>query len=707
MNKIFFCILLSTFTIFSQQNNNAPSQVATDTIFDKIIVDEYRNFENTKDEKVLQWLDEQTAYTLNHFNNNPLFKQTQNELELLNSRAKTQISSIYRFLNGNSYFLKKAVNEKVSKLYCINNKTKAQYLVFDPEAFAKAQQNDKVFIADYKVSPDETKVAIAITNIGNEFSEIIILDIKNNKILNKPITNTWTKEIGGIVWLTANEIVFTYFPDIDKTSKNYIKNSELICYNIETKEKRILASKNNNPEIVIEDIDFLRFIYNNSKFDDFVYLKISGASTYKDFYYSTKNSISWKKLISKDDKVYDFKVFKDSIYLIVDTDKGRVIKKGSIIDFKIENTKTIIKPAAGLTLDSFIINQKGIYYICTKNGIEAKLYHYNNDKSIEIPLPKKSGRAVFRNAYLDSSNFWISLAGWTQSSTIYNYLGKEGKFVKETWSITEDFPEFNDVVVEELEIKTTDGELLPVSIIYKKGLKKHGKNKTVINVYGSYGISIKPFFNYNSLILLNRGAVIVYPHIRGGGEKGANWHRAGQKENKPNSWKDAIATAEFLIKNKYTSPNYLGITGDSAGGIVSCRAVQERPDLFGAFEAGVGALNMLRSEFAPNGGNSTKEFGTIKKENEFKALYEMDAYHNIKPNTNYPACYISASINDARVAYWEPAKFFAKFLKSTTNKQNAFLEISKEKGHIATNSSQQIDDSWLKSYFFFLTQLGK
>lgn len=157
------------------------------------------------------------------------------------------------------------------------------------------------------------------------------------------------------------------------------------------------------------------------------------------------------------------------------------------------------------------------------------------------------------------------------------------------------------------------------------------------------------------------------PHVRGGGELGQAWHKAEQKETKPNTWKDGIATAEYIIKEGYTSSSKLSVFGGSAGGIFVGRSITERPDLFVAGAPMVGAMNTVRMEETPNGPVNTPEFGTIKDSDEFKALLEMDSYHHIQNNTKYPAMLITAGINDPRVIAWQPAKFAAKLQAANTS----------------------------------------
>jgi prolyl oligopeptidase len=224
--------------------------------------------------------------------------------------------------------------------------------------------------------------------------------------------------------------------------------------------------------------------------------------------------------------------------------------------------------------------------------------------------------------------------------------------------------------------------------------------------YGSYGNSMKPYFSPYSLLWVQDGGILVYTHVRGGGEKGLDWHKGGYKETKPNTWKDFISSAEYLIDNKFTAPKYIGISGGSAGGILIGRAITERPDLFKAAVIDVGVLNTIRFELTPNGQNNVKEFGSVQTEKEFNALLEMDAYHHIKKGVNYPATLITTGMNDARVIAWIPAKFAAKLKANTLGKNPVLLGVDFNGGHIGNDAKNSIFSSMADEFAFFYWQLG-
>lgn len=206
------------------------------------------------------------------------------------------------------------------------------------------------------------------------------------------------------------------------------------------------------------------------------------------------------------------------------------------------------------------------------------------------------------------------------------------------------------------------------------------------------------------MLWVNQGGMVAVAHVRGGGEKGDKWHKAGFKETKPNTWRDLIDCTEYLIKEKYTSKDNIAIWGTSAGGITVGRAMTERPDLFKAVIAEVGVMNPLRDETTPNA--QPKEFGTIKDSKEFKALLEMDAYQHIEKNVKYPATFITGGINDQRVIVWEPTKFAAKLIAYNISKNPVLLKIDYDGGHAGNVPIAQRYANLSDMFAFALWQLG-
>jgi prolyl oligopeptidase len=200
--------------------------------------------------------------------------------------------------------------------------------------------------------------------------------------------------------------------------------------------------------------------------------------------------------------------------------------------------------------------------------------------------------------------------------------------------------------------------------------------------------------------------VYAVAHVRGGGEYGEEWYKGGFKATKPNTWKDAIAAAEWLVANGYTSPAKLAIMGGSAGGIFVGRSITERPDLFGAAIDAVPVSDAVRAEFSANGVGNIPEFGTVKEEAGFKGLHAMSAYHWVKDGTRYPAALVTTGFNDSRVPAWQAAKMAARLQAATASGKPVLLRIDYGAGHGIGSTKKQAYEERADIFSFLLWQAG-
>ena len=255
-------------------------------------------------------------------------------------------------------------------------------------------------------------------------------------------------------------------------------------------------------------------------------------------------------------------------------------------------------------------------------------------------------------------------------------------------------------------VEAHDGELIPLSIVYNKDIVMNGDNGAFLFGYGAYGTSLSPFFSPTFLYWVSKGGVFCVPHVRGGGEKGENWHNAGKKINKENTWKDLISCTEYLIKEGFTNKDKTVIYSMSAGGIMVGRAVTERPDLFKVMIAEAANLNPYRTESRTDGGGSNiKEYGTVKDSLEFLSLIDMDPYLNLQLGKNYPSMLITAGENDQRIPRWMPGKFAAKAQNVTKSSNPILYQLIKDSGHGDFTETEQFYLSYANMFAFSLWQI--
>jgi prolyl oligopeptidase len=246
-----------------------------------------------------------------------------------------------------------------------------------------------------------------------------------------------------------------------------------------------------------------------------------------------------------------------------------------------------------------------------------------------------------------------------------------------------------------------------LSIVYPKGMPLDGSHPTLLIGYGAYGARVNlPGFEAARLAWHEQGGVYAVCSVRGGGELGEEWHRAGKGVSKPNTWRDFIACAEYLVANRYTTPARLAGAGRSAGGILIGRAITERPDLFAAAIDTAGMSDMLRSERTPNGATNIPEFGTVTTAAGFKALLAMSPYHHIIDRTRYPAVLVETSSNDHVVEPWQMTKMAARLQGATISGKPVLLRVEYGSGHAATSSDTRYHQRLADEWSFLLWQFG-
>ncbi|WP_433627644.1 prolyl oligopeptidase family serine peptidase [Chryseobacterium cucumeris] len=687
-NLIFVIIaILYVLPVKAQKNNLAPSKPVTENYFGTKIIDEYRNLEDLQNAGTINWMQSQTNYTNSILNQIPK-KNYYVEKRLEFDRRQGYSISDFEITDNDKYFyLKKNGDEKIARLYYKESFLGQEVLLYDP-AMYKENNGSHSFVINY-ISPssDGSKIAVSMSEKGKELSEIIILDVKTKYVHPEIITNSAPATFDGIKWIDDNSgFIYVEFSTTDPTSQNFYKNTRTVFYKIGTDPNKSVDvfSAKNNPDLHITEDQFPIILDFSADDQYYIGMLVDFQSYRKTFIIRKQDLLSgkknWRLFSNSDDKAKSLTFQKDKIFFIsgYNTSLNKLCKT-SIINPDFKNGEVLIPEKKDEIIKSYTITKDGIYYTTTKNGVEAKLYLYKNGQNHSIELPYPSGDINLRGKGENHSDIWITCSGWANDEQRFKYDLKTNSFKPENLTPITKYPEFQDIIVNEIIVKSRDGQEIPVSLLYNKNIKKDGKNMTLISSYGSYGISNNPYFSPTYLLWVQQGGVVAIAHVRGGGEKGEEWRLGGYKETKPNTWRDLIDCTEYLIKEKYTSQEKVAIWGSSAGGITVGRAMTERPDLFKVVIAEVGVMNPLRDEITPNG--QPKEFGTVNDPKEFKSLLEMDAYQHIKKGEKYPATFITGGINDQRVIVWEPVKYAAKLMFNDASSNPQLLKIDFEGGH--------------------------
>lgn len=685
----FLTYLFLTYLFFScskpEKVESPPEKNEFNYYFGEQVKDSYRYMENLQDSSLISWLKlknkESSVISM--------LKGRKALLEKINKSKdnNSSISKIIRTYKDSYFYLKSDSKNKNAKLFYKKSLQDTEEVLYNPDLF-KASLNKGYVINYIKPSWDGSKIAISLTESDKEISEIIILDVASRKIEPQVIDHCWPSGMGGIQWLPDNSgFIYIYIPNLDKNSKEYLLNTSSVLYKLGNPSNKLktLFSKEKNTNFSIKEEDFCKIKIGNQT-DKYIFSLTSGATTYQDHYYALidevkKENINWEPLFTKENLIKKFLIKENEIiYMTSKKASNFKICKTSLKSPNFYNPEILVEEDSLATITDMAITKGALFFVKTKNGVEAKLYKQTHDKEItEIKLPKASGYVNVTSKGFDYEDFWINIEGWISKKERYKF-----DFIKEEFTkVNIDKSSNNaigDVIIEEIEIPSHDGTMVPLSIIYKKGIKINKEKRLLISAYGAYGISGRPFMYPILKHWVALGGVYAEAHVRGGGEKGNEWYKGGYKTTKENTWKDLNACTEYLIKHNYSSVSKIAAWSASAGGICVGKAVTERPDLYSAVMIRSGVFNTLRSENSANGKNNMKEYGTVKDSIEFKALYKMDTYHSIKNNVKYPAILLTAGMNDARVSASHSAKLIAR-LQESNIRNTAFLSLDFEGGH--------------------------
>ena len=358
--------------------------------------------------------------------------------------------------------------------------------------------------------------------------------------------------------------------------------------------------------------------------------------------------------------------------------------------------KTVVPEAEEALSDAGFINHTLICEYLKDAKTQIKMYDREGKFIREVEFPGIGTAGGFGGKKTHTETFY-SFSSFATPPSIYRYDMKTGesKLIRQA---KVDFDPDN-YVVKQVFYKSKDGTKVPMFISHKKGLELNGKNPTLLYGYGGFNISLTPGFRVTRLQWMEMGGVFAMPNLRGGGEYGQKWHKAGTKTRKQNVFDDFIAAAEWLIENKYTSKKNIAIQGGSNGGLLVGACMTQRPDLFGACLPAVGVMDMLRFQKFTAGRYWVDDYGSSEASlPEFKALLSYSPYHNIEDGTAYPPTLVTTADTDDRVVPGHSFKFAARLQEAHKGENPVLIRIETRAGHGAGKPTskiiEEVADQW-------------
>ena len=693
---ILFCMIL-TVNVSAQRLKypNTKTVNQTDDYFGTKVSDPYRWLEDLDSAETKSWVEAQNKLTFSYLNTIPNRAKIKSRLTELWNYEKYSAP----FKEGGKYFYYKNDGlQNQSVFYVATSVSDKGRVLLDPN---KLSIDGTVALSGISISDDGKILAYGIAVAGSDWQEWRFRDIETGKDLPDVLKDikfsgaSWSKDGKGIYYSRYPKVA-----DADKLENaNYFQK---LYYHA-------LGTPQTDDYVVYERPDDKEMGIGGSVSEDGNWLVLNiwkGTSPKNQVFFKnlTMSRAPVLPVIDKFEAEYSF-IGNDGSKFYFKTDKDAPKGKIVAVDVLEANKQwRDVVAESSVTLEgvSLINNQFVINYL--KDAYtEIRVHDLNGNYLKNIELPGIGSAGGFGGKRGDTETFY-SYSSFNTPPTIYRYDLKTG----DSTVFRESKVKFNptDYEVKQVKYTSKDGTEVPMFIVHKKGVKLNGMNPTLLYGYGGFSVSLTPSFSVSRLTWMEMGGVYAMPNLRGGAEYGEEWHEAGTRMKKQNVFDDFIGAAEYLIKNKYTNPKKLAISGGSNGGLLVGAVLNQRPELFGAALPAVGVMDMLRFQKFTIGWAWTSDYGSSEESAEmFKALYAYSPLHNIKPK-NYPAVLITTADHDDRVVPSHSFKYAATIQKAQKGIAPVLIRIETKAGHGAGKPTAKIIEEQADIYGFLMKNLG-
>ena len=620
----------------------------------------------------------------------------------------TSIASVQ--LAGNRVFYEKRTPlDNSFKLYVREGTGAPEPLLVDPDKLL-TDRGPHYAIDYYAPSLDGKRLAYGISAGGSENSVIHVLDVATGKEAAEAIDRTeygspsWTRDGRGFFYNRFAKLG----PNAKETDKFLNSRAYLHIVGSDPESDAPLIGTHLLGSIPITEVDVP--LITTSSGSPWAMAVIShGADPAVTIYLAPADSVTsasarWRQVADVPDAVTSFAFHGSRLFLLTHRDASRYkVLEVDAAAPDLAHARVAVAPSERV-IEGIATASDGLYIADLDGGLgRLRRLDYASGSVAEVSLPM-SGSVQGPITDPAAPGVLFGMQGWISPPVWYRLdaAGPTKLDLAPAWA-----EDTSALKSEEVKASAGDGTLIPLSIVHRKGVKLDGRNPVWLRGYGAYGISLEPAFQSRFLAFLEDGGVVAIAHVRGGGEYGEDWHQAGRLLTKPNTYRDFIACAEYLVSRGFGSAATLAIEGGSAGGITVGMALTERPDLFRVVLSEVGDSNALRVEHATDGLANSLEYGTTTNPDGFRALYAMDATQHVRKGTAYPAVLITTGINDPRVAPWQPGKFAAHLEAATSSGRPVLLRVDFDAGHGIGSTRVQRDWETTDQLAFFYWQIGR
>ncbi len=704
-------ILIGLATSITDAATPAPTRPVTETHFGIEVSDPYRWLEDLESGETKAWMRAQADATRAQLDALPGRAELLARFKQLDAAVPARSDSLHLGGDGGIWFTRRVSGEEVARLYRRQGWEGEDRLMFDPDSLRKLTGKPHA-INWYVPSPDGKRFAVACSASGSEMAEVRILEADDLRLLDGPIDAVGIRQL---TWRDNQRVLMQRQAKgtVDGPAHQRWLNLQVWMHEVgrPAHEDRVVFGTQVLASGQMEPQSFPAVgMHRASPYA----LGIAGGARAEIGVYVTsvkdldRKRPRWRKLYDFDDKVSWAGLLGDNLYLLTTKDaaNGKIMRRalGKGGGTELVHTGEHVIDLVDIASDALYFRQRdGVYERLMRiphEGGKPEEIRFDTRGSF-VSLLENGGEI----AHPEHPGAYVAHGTWSRPDLLLK-IEPDSVTPKDTrLSPLPTALKSVELTVEDLIATSADGTQVPLSLVRPAAAKRDGSNRVLLEGYGSYGVSITPFFAVQLLAWQESGVARAYCHVRGGGEFGEAWHRGGFQATKANTWKDFIACAERLIELGYTKPGLIAGVGTSAGGILIGNALIERPDLFAAAIDNVGVVDALRMTLASqNGPNHYAEAGDPRTEAGVRVLRDSSAYLKIKDGADYPPTLIVHGVNDRRVDVWQATKFAARLDAASANP--VLLRLDYDSGHgVGSTASARFAEQadWLA---FVLWQTG-
>lgn len=673
-------------------------ETVVDDYFGTKVADPYRWLENDTSVATNAWVEAQRALTNEYLSHIPLRAKLKDRLTQIADYEKYGVPS-KRF--GKYFYSKNDGLQNQSVYYMQDANGGEPEVLLDPN---KLSDDGTVSLGGMSMSHDGKYLAYTIQRSGSDWVEIYVKDVATKELL--PDHIEWAK-FTGASWYKDGFFYAAYDKPVAGKEFSNVNENHKIYYHK-------LGDPQEKDQLFYENPAQPRYFHGVSVTDDerYMFLYESGQGAGHTLWMRDMNDPKGKFVQIAFDMDYQYSpidIIDGKMYIMTNYDapKGQicVVDVNDMNKVSIENWQVWLPESENVMVGAQLGAGKMIVTYDKDASNHAYVYELDGTLKHEIQFPTFGSTGIVSR--YEEPEIFYAFTSFTFPTTIYKYDIESNK--SEVFRAPKvDFnPE--DYTTEQVFFTSKDGTKVPMFLTYRKDLKKDGKNPTLLYGYGGFNITLNPGFSVMRIPFLEMGGVYAMANLRGGNEYGEEWHLAGTKLQKQNVFDDFISAAEYLINNKYTSPDYLAVNGGSNGGLLVGAVVNQRPELFRVAVPQVGVMDMLRYHLFTIGWNWASDYGTSEDNEEmFQALYAYSPLHTIKSgkDVKYPAIMVTTADHDDRVVPAHSFKYAAELQHAQTGDEPKIIRIDSKAGHGGGKPMAKVIEEQADIYAFILYNMG-